>query len=232
MASPSSPPPVKLICGMLSSRRELLAEAQDALVNLFGPVDIVSEIMDFDFTHYYDKEMGAPLVRQFVSFAELAPPESLVEAKHATNAMEQHFAEADTVLRGRRTVAPQVPRATGDPSPSEGEVPPSGGGEGAPHPALSQGERGSSAQSPLPRPINLDPGFVDSPKLVLASMKNFAHRIYVGRGVYAEVTLLHRRGQWTPLEWTFPDYASGRYWPFLDQVRKRLREQLGSENRE
>jgi hypothetical protein len=197
MATPSVPPPVKLICGMLTSRRELLAEAQGELVNLFGPVDVASEIMDFDFTHYYDQEMGTPLLRQFVSFAELVPPESLAEAKHATNAMEQYFAEADTVLRGRRTVAPQ----TAEP--------------GEPR-----------------RPINLDPGYVDSPKLVLASMKNFAHRIYVGRGVYAEVTLLHRRGQWTPLEWTFPDYASGRYWPFLDPVRKRLREQLGSEKTE
>jgi hypothetical protein len=44
--------------------------------------------------------------------------------------------------------------------------------------------------------------------------------------VYAEVTLLRRRGQWSPLEWTFPDYASGRYWPYLERVRTRLREQL------
>jgi hypothetical protein len=80
-----------------------------------------------------------------------------------------------------------------------------------------------------PRPVNLDVGYVDSPKLVLASMKNFAHRLYLGRGVYAEVTLLYRRGLWTPLEWTFPDYASGRYWPFLEEVRRRLRERLGRE---
>lgn len=193
MASPSLPPPVKLICGILSSRRELLAEAQGRLVSLFGPVDVVSEIMDFDFTHYYDREMGAPLWRQFVSFAELVPPESLIEAKHATNAMEQAFAESWLRQETPQTTAPGT---------------------------------GTGASS---RPINLDPGFVDSPKLVLASMKNFAHRIYLGRGVYAEVTLLHRRGQWTSLEWTFPDYASGRYWPFLDHVRKRLREQLSSE---
>jgi len=75
--------------------------------------------------------------------------------------------------------------------------------------------------------VNLDAGYVDSPKLVLASMKNFAHRVYLGRGVYAEVTLLRRRGQWTPLEWTFPDYASSRYWPYLERVHSRLREQLG-----
>jgi hypothetical protein len=235
---------VKIICGMITSRREILAEAQGELAKVFGPVDIVSDIMDFDFTHYYDQEMGSPLLRQFVSFAKLAAPESLVEAKHATNALEQAFAAARAHRGcGEDAANHGTQRAASDPSPCQGEVPPSCGGEGAlalpfpgeravkdPHPALSLREQGSSAQLPLPRPINLDPGFVDSPKLVLASMKNYAHRIHLGRGVYAEVTLLHRRGLWAPLEWTFPDYASGRYWPFLDQARKRLREQLGSEN--
>jgi hypothetical protein len=227
MASPASPPPVKLICGMISSRRELLAEARGELEKLFGPVDIASEIMDFDFTHYYDEEMGAPLLRQFVSFAELAAPESLVEAKHATNALEQAFAGCRGLPRLRGNHATPDHRL-----PLDGCPPPGRTVAAAPAFAeASAGENGAANHgSPLPRPINLDPGYVDSPKLVLASMKNYAHRIYLGRGVYAEVTLLHRRGQWTALEWTFPDYASGRYGPFLDQARKRLRDQLGSEN--
>ena len=77
-----------------------------------------------------------------------------------------------------------------------------------------------------PRPINLDPGYVESSKLVLASMKNFSHRIYMDRGVYAEVTLMYRKGDWQSLEWTFPDFASPRYWEFLDSVRERLKQQL------
>jgi len=64
---------------------------------------------------------------------------------------------------------------------------------------------------------------VEPAKLVLASMKHFAHRIYLGRGVYAEVTLLWSRGRWRPLEWTFPDYASGRYDAFLSAARDALR---------
>jgi hypothetical protein len=92
MASPSAPPPVKLICGILSARSELLERARAELAAHFGPLDVVSEIMDFDFTHYYDQEMGTPLLRQFVAFADLVPPESIVEAKHATNAMEGVFA--------------------------------------------------------------------------------------------------------------------------------------------
>ena len=78
--------------------------------------------------------------------------------------------------------------------------------------------------SPPERPINLDPGLVEPSKLVLASMKDFSHRIYLGGGVYAEITLLYRRGRWEALPWTFPDFASGRYDAFLTAARQRLRE--------
>ncbi len=77
-----------------------------------------------------------------------------------------------------------------------------------------------------PRPINLDPGYVAEPKLVLASMKDGPQRVYLSDGVFGEVTLLYRRGRWQPLEWTFPDYASGRYDAFLTSVRDSLREQI------
>ena len=73
-----------------------------------------------------------------------------------------------------------------------------------------------------PRPINLDPGYVAPSKLVLASMKDFSHRIYLRDGVYAEVTLLYRKGLWEALEWTFPDFASGRYDTFLTGARGSL----------
>jgi len=72
------------------------------------------------------------------------------------------------------------------------------------------------------RPVNLDIGYVERSKLVLASMKNFSHRVYLGRGVYAEVTMQYHAGRWQPLPWTFPDYASGRYDAFLLAVRDRL----------
>lgn len=82
--------------------------------------------------------------------------------------------------------------------------------------------------SGVPRPINLDPGYVTLHSLVLGSMKNFSHRIYLGGGVFGEVTLMYRDG-WKPLEWTFPDYASGQYFPFLTAARDTLREQLKRE---
>ena len=74
----------------------------------------------------------------------------------------------------------------------------------------------------ITRPINLDVGYVAPAKLVLASMKDFAHRIYLGRGVYAEITLQYRKGRWESLHWTFPDYASRAYDAFLTEVRHRL----------
>jgi len=58
------------------------------------------------------------------------------------------------------------------------------------------------------RRINIDPGYVSHAKLVLATTKNHAHRIYLGQGIYAEVTLHFRSGTFQPWPWTYPDYAS------------------------
>lgn len=79
---------------------------------------------------------------------------------------------------------------------------------------------------PLPRPVNLDPGFIEPSKLVLGSTKNFAHRIYIGNQMYAEVTLSYCRGMWNGFEYTFPDYKQDRYHSFLSEVREKLVEQL------
>ncbi len=78
----------------------------------------------------------------------------------------------------------------------------------------------------LPRPVNIDPGIIEPSKLVLASTKNFAHRIYIGKGIYAEVTLAYVRGVWQGYPFTFPDFKEDRYHGFLSRVRERLGEQL------
>lgn len=83
-------------------------------------------------------------------------------------------------------------------------------------------ELAARLSSPVERPVNLDPGYIAHEKLVLASAKNFSHRIYVGEGIYAEVTLQYRGDAFIPLEWTFPDYASGAYFSFLLRVREAL----------
>lgn len=80
---------------------------------------------------------------------------------------------------------------------------------------------------PISRPINLDPGYISEAKLVLASAKDFSHRIYISKGVYAEVTLKYLSdGQYEPLPWTFPDYKTQQYQQFFLRVRGLYREKL------
>ena len=76
------------------------------------------------------------------------------------------------------------------------------------------------------RRVNLDPGYVDLAKLVLATTKDRQHRLYLGRGIYAEVTLRFTGGRFVPWEWTYPDYRTPEYLAFFDAVRQRYRQQL------
>ena len=76
---------------------------------------------------------------------------------------------------------------------------------------------------PLPRPLNLDPGYISPGKLVLASTKDFAHRIYLAGGIYGEVTLQYRGGLWRSHRWTFPDYRREDYQEFFTRCREYLR---------
>ena len=77
------------------------------------------------------------------------------------------------------------------------------------------------AQSRQPvRAVNIDPGYVDGARLVLASTKDHAHRIYLRDGIFAEVTMRYRFGGWKSFDYTFPDFASGVYDEFLLGARR------------
>ena len=80
--------------------------------------------------------------------------------------------------------------------------------------------------TPLPRPVNLDPGIIEPSKLVLASTKNFSHRIYIGDSMYAELTLSFCKGKWKSFSYTFPDFKEDRYHAFLSKVREKLVDQI------
>ena len=90
----------------------------------------------------------------------------------------------------------------------------------------SQAELLHSSGVVWPRPINLDPGIIEPSKLVLASTKNYSHRIYIGEQMYAEVTLTFHKGKWQPFPYTYPDYKQPAYHEFFSKVRNRLIKQM------
>ncbi len=79
------------------------------------------------------------------------------------------------------------------------------------------------SEYPEPRPLNLDPGYLTLAKLVLASTKDHAHRIYLRDGIYAEVTLHYRHDRWQPRQWTFADYRREDYHEFFSRCRQYIR---------
>ena len=75
--------------------------------------------------------------------------------------------------------------------------------------------------------MNIDPGYLTLFQLVLASAKPFSHRIYLDRGIWAEVTLLFRDGTFETLPWTYPDYKANI--PLFNEWKKSLKRQLNKE---
>jgi len=81
-------------------------------------------------------------------------------------------------------------------------------------------ERFSLAKGKASRLINLDPGYLDCTKLVLASTKDSPNRIHLRQGIYAEITLYFSQGTFKSRPWTFPDYKTKEYIEVFNQIRK------------
>lgn len=166
MGEPKEARPVKLFIGLLTATPSPLPRIRNSLERDFGPVELESRLMDFNFTTYYEPEMGSGLKRQFWGFRNLIDPERLKDIKLSTNGLEKALATG-----GKRTA-------------------------------------------------NLDPGYLTGAKVVLASTKDFAHRVYLGRGIYGELTLLFHHGKFESLPWTYPDYRSEEYHQFFYELRR------------
>jgi len=78
------------------------------------------------------------------------------------------------------------------------------------------------------RRINLDPGYVTEAKVVLATTKDYTHRLYIGKGIYAEVTLryINKDRCFTPFDYTYFDYCSETYKTMFNKARDVLRTTL------
>ncbi|NDV18003.1 DUF4416 family protein [Pseudodesulfovibrio sp. JC047] len=76
------------------------------------------------------------------------------------------------------------------------------------------------------RRFNLDPGFITLQSLVLATGKNFSHRIYLKNGIWADLTMIWQKKQWVTFPWTFPDYAGNDMKSRLTKLRQSYKHTL------
>jgi len=167
---------VKLFAGIITAFLPLFEKVKEMLVAKFGAIDFEMVPVPFNFTDYYEEEMGTNLQRKFISFTNLISPSDIADIKVLTNEMEKKIAEDGKCSR--------VPN---------GEV--------------------------VRRPVNIDPGYLNLSKIVLVSTKNYSHRIYLGKGIYAEITLMYKDKSFRGMDWTYPDYLTKDYLNFFANVR-------------
>jgi hypothetical protein len=91
---------------------------------------------------------------------------------------------------------------------------------------LKTNEIEASLSSGGKRNINLDPGYLTLSKVVLASTKNYAHRIYLGKGIYAEVTLIYKDSTYKPHLFTYRDYQDKTHIDVFIKAREMLKKML------
>ena len=79
------------------------------------------------------------------------------------------------------------------------------------------------------RRVNIDPGYIMRSRVVLASAKDYSHRIYLGKGIYGEVALYYKRNQFNPLPYTYFDYREPRSLELFEKARKELKRREGNQ---
>ncbi len=76
------------------------------------------------------------------------------------------------------------------------------------------------------RTVNIDPGYIALEQIVLATTKGFAHRLYLGNGIFGDLTLMFENGSYHGLPWTYPDYRSEEIIALCTRWRQRYKESL------
>jgi len=76
------------------------------------------------------------------------------------------------------------------------------------------------------RKVNLDAGYLDYDKIVLASAKYNWQKIYLDLGIYADLTLRYEKGKYVPFPWSFPDFKQGHYNQTLLRIREIYKQQM------
>lgn len=76
------------------------------------------------------------------------------------------------------------------------------------------------------RQVNIDPGYIALEHVILATTKGYTHRVYIGNGIFADLTLIFYDGTYRPLDWTYPDYSSSNVISLFNQWRDRLKQRI------
>ncbi|RKY87620.1 phosphoribosylformylglycinamidine cyclo-ligase, partial [candidate division KSB1 bacterium] len=80
------------------------------------------------------------------------------------------------------------------------------------------------------RKVNIDPGYISESKLILATTKNYSHRIYLNNGIYGDLHLIFKNGRFNPQPWTYPDYKEKFNLSFFEKVREKYKDDLKNDN--
>jgi len=77
------------------------------------------------------------------------------------------------------------------------------------------------------RTVNIDPGYISEAKLILATTKNYSHRIYLSEGIFGDIHLQYTSRTFQAQPWTYPDYQQEKVIDFFNSVRLKYFHQLG-----
>lgn len=76
------------------------------------------------------------------------------------------------------------------------------------------------------RIVNIDPGYLNLSKMVLATTKDYSHRLYLGKGIFGDLHLVFQNKSFQVQPWTYPDYRQPQIIEFFNDVRQFYREKL------
>lgn len=72
------------------------------------------------------------------------------------------------------------------------------------------------------RMVNVDIGALTAENFLLATTKNYSHRIYLGQNIFADLTYYFHQGRFQTLPWTYPDYLDEEKIQFFTWARSFL----------
>lgn len=175
MGTPQFPHEVQLFSGILYKKDDLQT-VENLVQKAWGPIQDRSEPFAFNYSKYYEDELGAEPMRILFSFGHYFMPDQMKNFKLQSNQIENSCAR-----NGLRT-------------------------------------------------FNIDPGYIDLDKIVLATTKPATYRIYLSDGIYAQSTLFFKDGAFHPWPWTYRDYTDKKTLDFFTRVRNRLKDKMAAKN--